>query len=146
MGFLPNPWGINHNIAKFLDVINNFDFVILCETWTRSNVVEVRRFRSVTQDATQSRKGGRDSGGIVLLYKNTFHEWISIVKKSCNFLWFKIEKDYAKTVKDIYRCRLYIPPCNSPYFNVELYLLTQGSKTFAMRYDKMNAMVNTLVH
>ena len=75
----------------------------------------------MTQDATQSRKGGRDSGGIVLLYKDTFHDWISIVKKTCNFLWFKIEKDYAKTVKDIYTCGLYIPPCNSPYFNVELF-------------------------
>ena len=95
--------------------------MILCETWTRSNVVEVRGFRSVTQDATQSRKGGRDSGGIVLLYKDTFHDWISIVKKTCNFLWFKTEKDYAKTVKDNYTCGLYIPPCNSPYFNVELF-------------------------
>ena len=72
--------------SEFLNVINNFDFVILWETWPRSNVVEVRGFRSVTQDATQSRKGGRDSEGIVLLYKNTFHYWISIVKKTCNFL------------------------------------------------------------
>ena len=88
--------------SEFLDPINNFDFVILRETRTRSKVVEVRGFRYVTQNATQSRKGGRDSGGIVLLYKDTFLDWISIVKKTCNFLWFKIEKDYAKTVKDMY--------------------------------------------
>ena len=68
----------------------------------------------MTQDATQSRKCGRDSGGIVLLY-------FAIVKKTYNFLWFKIEKDYAKTVIDIYTYGLYIPPCNSPYFNVELF-------------------------
>ena len=79
--------------SEFLDVINNFDFVILCETWTLSNVIKVRGFRSVTQDATQSRKSGRDSHGIVLLYQDTFHDWISIVKNTCNFLWFKIEKD-----------------------------------------------------
>ena len=107
--------------SEFLDVINNFDFMITCETWMRSNVVEVRGFRSETQDATQSRKGERDSGGIVFLYKNTFHNWISIVKETCNFLWLKIDKDYAKTVKDIYTCGLYIPPCNRPYFNVELF-------------------------
>ena len=107
--------------GEFLDVINNFDFVILCETWTRSNVFEVRGFASVTQDATKSRKSGRDSGGTDLLYKNTFHDWISIVKKTCNFLWFKIDNDYAKTVKDIYTCGFYILPCNSPYFNVELF-------------------------
>ena len=104
-----------------MDVTNNFDFVILCETWTRSNVAEVSEFRPVTQDATESRKGGRDSGGIVLLYKNTIHDWIPIVKNTCNFLWFKINKDYAKTVKDIYTCGLYIPPRNSPHFNIELF-------------------------
>ena len=38
---------------EFLDLINNFDFMILRETWTRSKVIEVRGFRSVTQDATQ---------------------------------------------------------------------------------------------
>lgn len=42
--------------SEFLDVINSFDFVILCETWTLSNVVEVRGFRSVTQDATHREK------------------------------------------------------------------------------------------
>ena len=30
-------------------------------------------------------------------------------------------QNYAKTVKDIYTCGLYIPTCNSPYFNVELF-------------------------
>ena len=100
---------------------------MILETWTRSNVVEVRGFRSVTQDATQSRKGGRDSGGIVLLYKNTFHDWISFVKKTCNFLWFTDWQRYAKTVKDIYPpgsirvWALYHAPYNSPYFNVELF-------------------------
>ena len=45
----------------------------------------------------------------------------SLTLKTCNFLWFKIVKNYAKTVKDIYTCGLYVPPCNSPYFNVELF-------------------------
>ena len=73
------------------------------------------------QNATQSRKGGRNSGGLVLLYKNVFHDWISIVKKSQNFVWFKISKCYAKIDKDIYTCGLYIPPYNSQYFNDELF-------------------------
>ena len=119
-GLSSKSFGDKSQHSEFLDAINNFDFVILCETWTRSNVVEVRGVRSVTQDATHSRKGGRDSRGLVLLYKDIFHDWISIAKKTCNFRWFKIENDYAKTVKDIYTCDLYIPPCNSPYFNLEL--------------------------
>ena len=107
--------------SEFLNVINNFDFVILCETWTRSNVVELRGFRSVTQDATQSGKGDCDSCGIVLLYKDTFHDWISIVKKTCSFSMVEDWKRLCETVKDIYTCGLYIPPCNSPYFKVELF-------------------------
>ena len=73
-GLFSKSLGEKSQHSEFLDVINNFDFVIIWETWTCSNVVEVRGFRSVSQDATQSRKGGRDSGGIVLLYKNTFHD------------------------------------------------------------------------
>ena len=83
--------------------------------------VEISGYRSVIQDAINSRKGGRNSGGIALLYKNALHDWISNVKKSPNFLWFKISKDYTKTNKDIYTCRLYIPPHNSRYFNGELF-------------------------
>ena len=106
--------------SEFLEVVKDFDFVILSETWKHSNV-EVSGYRSVIQDATKSRKGGRNSGGIVLLYKNAFQDWISIVKKSPNFLWFKINKQCAKTTKDIYTCGLYIPPTNSQYFNAELF-------------------------
>ena len=107
-GLFSKSLGDESQHSEFLDVINNFDFVIIWETWRRSNVVEVRGFRSVTQDATQSRKSGRDSGGIVLLYKNTFHDWISFVKKTNNFLWFTDWQRYTKTVKDIYTCGRYI--------------------------------------
>ena len=107
-GLFSKSQGDKSQHSEFLDVINNFDFVIIWETWRRSNVVEVRGFRSVTQDATQWQKGGRDSGGIVLLYKNTFHDWISFVKKARNFLCFTDWQRYAKTVKDIYTCGRYI--------------------------------------
>ena len=56
-----------------------------------------------------------------MLYKNTLHDWISVVKKPPNFLWFKINKDYAKNSKGIYTCGLYIPPYNSHYFKDELF-------------------------
>ena len=55
------------------------------------------------------------------LYKNIFHDWISIVKTSPNFLWFTINKRYTKATKDIYVCGLYIPPSSSKYFDPELF-------------------------
>ena len=39
---------------------------------------------------------GRDSGGICLLYKNKFHDWLQIVKTSPHFLSFKIDKNILK--------------------------------------------------
>jgi len=67
------------------------------------------------------KSGGRKSGGIILLYKNMLYDWISIAKTSPNFLWFKINKSYAKTVKDLYICGLDIPPNNSNYYYPELF-------------------------
>ena len=73
-----------------LDVVNDFDSVILSETWKHS-IANVPEYQSVIQDATQFRKGVSNSGRIVLLYKNAFQDLISIVKNSFNFLWFKIK-------------------------------------------------------
>ena len=58
---------------------------------------------------------------MALLYKNEFHDWISVEKASPNFLWFKISKNYTKTTKDIFVCGAYIPPYSSNYFHPELF-------------------------
>ena len=106
--------------TDFLDIINGSDFIILTETWKCSNV-DVTGYRSINQDGVMSKNGGRNSGGIILLYKNVFHDWISIVKTSPNFLWFKINKHYTKTTEDIYACGLYIKPITSNYFDPEIF-------------------------
>ena len=67
--------------SEFLSIINGFDFIILTETWNCSDV-EVVGYRSFIQDATISKNGGRNSGGIVLLYKNVFYDCISFLKTS----------------------------------------------------------------
>ena len=87
-----------------LKVINGYDFVILSETWSESNI-EVAGYRSVVTGTSKTAKSGRNSGGLALLYKNEFHDWISVDKASPNFLWYKISKNYTKTTKDIFVCR-----------------------------------------
>ena len=99
-----------HNI-DFLSMINNLDFIFLSETWNGTDI-EVAGYRSVVQGASKLRTRGRNSGGLALLYKNEFHDWISIEKGSPNFLWFKINKQFPKTAKDIFVCGIYIPPYN----------------------------------
>ena len=105
-----------------MSVIDNSDFIVLTEIGNCSDL-EIVGYKSFVQCSTpnQSRKGGRNSGGIALFYKNKLHKNISITKTTQNFLWFKIEKSFLNSVKDIYVCGVYIPPCNSKYFDLEIF-------------------------
>ena len=103
-----------------LNMINDFDFLIFCETWNETNI-EVTGYRSVVTGTSKTTKSGRNSGGLALLYKNEFHDWITVEKASPNFLWFKISRQYTKAAKDIFVCGIYIPPCGSNYFHPELF-------------------------
>ena len=118
-GLFSKSFGNNLENNGFLTITNGFDFVILTETWKYTDV-EVTGYRSVSQDAIKSKTRGRNSGGIILLYKNVLHDWISIVKSSTNFLWFKINKHYTKATTDMYICGIYIPPSNSNHFNPDI--------------------------
>ena len=101
-------WNINGLFSKsfgnklrnngFLTIINGFDFVILTETWKCTDF-EVTGYRSVSQDAIKSKTSGRNSGGIILLYKNVLHDWISIVKSSPNFFGSKSTNTILKQLR-----------------------------------------------
>ena len=123
-------WNINGLSSKSLGnklrdpdclrMINNFDFIILSETW-KSVSIDLEGFNIVSTSTLKNRKCGRSSGGLALIFKSNFNDWISVEKESPNFLWFKIAKEYTKTEKDIYVCGTYIPPQNSIYFYPELF-------------------------
>ena len=122
-------WNINGLSSKSLSdklqnvdclrVINGYDFVILSETWSEPNI-EVAGYRSVVTGTSKTAKSGRNSGGLALLYKNKFHDWISVEKASPNFLWFKISKTYTKTIMDTFVCGAYTLPYSSNYFHPDI--------------------------
>ena len=95
---------------------------MLTEIWNCRNF-DKSGYKSFVQGPipNQSRKGGRYSGGIALLYKSNLQKTISIVKTNQNFLWFKIDKKFLNSSKDFYVCGVYIPPCNSKYFDSEIF-------------------------
>lgn len=123
-------WNINGLSSKtfgdklqnydYLNMINNFDFIILSETWKKSNV-QIVGCKTVVTNTTKTGNHGRNSGGLALIYKSKFDDWISIQKSSPNFLWFKIKNQCSKTEKDLYACGTYIPPQNSCYFLTDLF-------------------------
>ena len=95
---------------------------MLTEIWNCRDF-DISGYKSFVQGPipNQSRKGGRYSGGIALLYKSNLQKTISIVKTNQNFLWFKIDKKFLNLSKDFYVCGVYIPPCNSKYFESEIF-------------------------
>ena len=66
-------------------MINSFDYVILSETWKKVTV-EVNGYKIVTTDTLKTGKCGCNSGGLALLYKLKYDDWISVQKESPNFL------------------------------------------------------------
>jgi len=102
-------------------MINNFNFIILSETWKRSNI-QIEGFETFV---TNIMKTGKcvGSGGLALIYKLEFDDWISIPKSSPNFLWFKIKNQCSgsQIEKDLHVCGIYIPPQNSCYFLTDLF-------------------------
>ena len=107
-----------------MSVIDNSDFIILTEIGSCTDL-EITGYKSFVQFSTpnQSRKGGRNSGGIALFYKNKLDKNIVITKTTQNYVWFIIKKDLLNSMKDIHVCGIciYIPSCNSKYFDPEIF-------------------------
>ena len=119
-GIFAKPLGDKLQNNECLNLICQFDFVILCETW-KETIIDVTGYRSVVSGTSKLGNNGRNSGGVALLYKNELHNWVSIEKLTPNLLWFKISKQYVKTSKDIYVCGVFIPPNGSKYFLPEMF-------------------------
>ena len=101
-GIFAKPLGDKLQNNECLNLICQFDFVILCETW-KETIIDVKGYRSVVSGTTKLGNNGRNSGRVALLYKNELHNWVSIEQITPNFLWFRISKQYVKTItKTIY--------------------------------------------
>ena len=111
-GIFAKPLGDTLQNNECLNLICQFDFITLCETW-QETIIEVAGYRSVISGTSKLGNNGRN--------KNELRNWVSIEKITPNFLWFKISKQYVKTSKDIYVCGVYIPPNGSKYFLSEMF-------------------------
>ena len=56
----------------------------------------------------------RDSGGLIVYYRNTISRGIEIYQKqNDDIIWLKLKSDFLKLEYDIYMCLYYILPVNS---------------------------------
>ena len=121
-GISNNILGDKTNNKDFVNAISNTDFMFLTETWSNQNIT-IPGFEIIhsTLAKSLSKTPCRQSGGISLLYKSKFKNFITIAKKTKNFLWCKISKEILNFATDIYICGTYIPPEKSKYFDQEIF-------------------------
>ena len=79
-------------------------------------------FKIVSTNTLKNRKCGRSTGGLAVIFKSKFRDWISVEKESQYFFHgLRLPRNYRKTEKDIHACGAYIPRHSSIYFCPELF-------------------------
>ena len=132
----------------FIDHLNKFDSIVLSETWTNRSV-DVLDYKCISS-TEQKRNKGRLSGGVMILYKNQFSSKVVIQKRSKYYIWIQIDKSLLRKTKDLFLCRVYIPPETSIYFFKDLFeelesdIAEFSSKGFIMFLGDLNARTRKL--
>jgi hypothetical protein len=106
----------------FVESISNIDFMFLTETWNNQDI-NIPGFETINSNLAKpkSKYACRQSGGISLIFKSKFKNFVSIVKNTKNFIWSKISKEILSSDTDLYICGTYIPPEKSKYFDPEIF-------------------------
>lgn len=113
----------------FLNLVNSSDIVIVLETWSREgNFHSIPHYRELCIPSIKNPKVkcGRDSGGIIVLFKENISNYIFPVKKGRSHIWIKLKKELTSSDLDIYLCAIYIPPNESPYYSDEIFQTLQS--------------------
>lgn len=94
--------------------------IILLETWSRedTHTHTPLNYRELCIPSVKHphTKHGRDSGGIIIWFKEHFLDDISPEKKGTTHIWLKLKREIVTSDQDIYLCAIYIPPTDSPYY------------------------------
>ena len=99
-------------IEKLIDLtdkFNNYDIVLLCETWLKSNHyydMNIQGFKSLSVQRSQTnQRAKRGSGGLICYMKNKIEEGIAHITCTTHCedrLWFKVSTSFFDFDRDIY--------------------------------------------
>ena len=111
-----NVWGLKRKLcdADFISYVQNFDILLLGETWLREKDLfnfEISGYECDHVFAQKSRDAstGRASGGVSIYYKSCLKDYVSIVGKSdYGILWVKIDNKILESDSDAYICYIYV--------------------------------------
>lgn len=97
-------------------MINKYDILFFSETWnSKTTNVDIDHFHCFSCPRPKcNKKAKRDSGGVIIYYKQKYFGYIKLISINTNGLvWIKLDKTFFGTDNDIYICSCYIPPEDS---------------------------------
>ncbi len=103
------------NINYVKSMFNLHDIICVTETWTNVNTecnISLQGYKSFCLSRTDKHvNANRDSGGIAVLIKNDILKYVQRQPSlDINSIWFKLDKSFCGTIRDIYIGAIYIPP------------------------------------
>ena len=120
-------WGLKRKLTDvdFINYINNFDIILLGETWLNKNDetnYDIKGFLCDHVFASKSlgARKGRYSGGISVYYRTELKDYVSVVEKNeYGLMWLKIGNNIMNLNSDIFIGYLYARDKNSRIYRSE---------------------------
>ena len=118
-------WNIAGLLGSLLDgevvaFLKKFDFICIQETFLLyefNTCFKFPEYKAIQSPASKLSKAGRPSGGVILLYKRKFENFITSIQTEVdNMLCIKINKELSNTENDIILITVYVHPAHSPYY------------------------------
>jgi len=129
-GMFSSAFGEKTTNPDFVNIVYSSDIIILLETWCRldSKICTPPNYRELRIPSIKQPniKNGRDSGGIIVWFKDHLWHYIQPVKKGKTHIWLKLQKELLCLDEDMYLCATYIPPYESPYYNEDIFPTLQS--------------------
>ena len=102
----------------------NSDIEILSESWGNcKHEKDINDYHLIQVESNKNKniKKGRNSGGLLIYFKNHLLKYIKLLKKTENYVWLEINKTFLKSLdRDLYVCIAYNPPEVSQYHKCDL--------------------------
>ncbi len=122
-GLHSSTFGPKSTDPVFLKNNNDADIIILTETWCRNDALTYcpsGYYEVIVPSVKLSTvHRGRDSGGILVWYREALAKHISIITFGKFHCWLKLNNQIGISTTDTYLCAIYIPPAESPYHDEE---------------------------
>lgn len=122
-GLYSSTFGIKSIQPEFLENIENVDILILTETWCRTDMQThcPKGYHEIVIPSLKNKNvnHGRDSGGILVWYREKLANHISITQTGKSHCWVELKSNSGMLTNNLYLCAIYIPPIDSPYYEEE---------------------------